>query len=55
VQAADDRADWECHIHPGAGHAFDNHDAPTFHQPEAAAQAWEQTSAFLARELATGP
>jgi carboxymethylenebutenolidase len=39
----------ECHIHPGAGHAFDNHEAPMFHQPEPAAQAWGITREFLAR------
>jgi len=41
----------ECHIHEGAGHAFDNHDAPMFHQPEPAARAWEITKDFLARTL----
>lgn len=41
----------ECHIHPDAGHAFDNHDAPMFHQPEPAARAWQITSDFLARTL----
>jgi carboxymethylenebutenolidase len=41
----------EVHIHEGAGHAFDNSFAPTFHQPEHAARAWDQTSAFLARHL----
>ena len=41
----------ECHIHEGAGHAFDNHDAPMFHQPEPAARAWEITKEFLARTL----
>jgi carboxymethylenebutenolidase len=41
----------ECHIHRDAGHAFDNHDAPMFHQPEPAAQAWEITRKFLARTL----
>jgi carboxymethylenebutenolidase len=50
-QAARQRPSWEFHRHPGAGHAFDNHDAPQFHQPDAAAVAWEQTRAFLAREL----
>jgi carboxymethylenebutenolidase len=50
-QAAGRRPSWEFHRHPDAGHAFDNHDAPQFHQPEAAAVAWEQTRAFLAREL----
>jgi carboxymethylenebutenolidase len=41
----------ECHVHEGAGHAFDNHHAPHFHHPEAAAAAWALTAAFLAREL----
>jgi carboxymethylenebutenolidase len=41
----------ECHIHPDAGHAFDNHDAPMFYQSEPAAQAWEITRKFLARTL----
>jgi carboxymethylenebutenolidase len=41
----------ECHVHEGAGHAFDNHRNPKFHVPEAAAAAWELTAAFLAREL----
>ena len=49
--AAAGRDDWEFHVHAGAGHAFDNHDAPQFSQPEHAARAWEQTSEFLAREL----
>jgi carboxymethylenebutenolidase len=39
----------ECHIHPDAGHAFDNHEAPMFHQPEPAARAWQITREFLAR------
>jgi carboxymethylenebutenolidase len=41
----------ECHIQPGAGHAFDNHEAPMFHQPEPAARAWQITKDFLARTL----
>lgn len=45
------REDMECHIHADAGHAFDNHDAPMFHQPEPAARAWQITSEFLARTL----
>ena len=43
----------ECHVHEGAGHAFDNSFAPMFSNPPAAARAWELTSAFLARELPT--
>lgn len=41
----------ECHVHAGAGHAFDNSFAPMFHQPENAARAWELTRAFLERTL----
>jgi carboxymethylenebutenolidase len=43
------RRDWEAHIQEDAGHAFDNHEAPMFHHPEAAARAWEITREFLAR------
>jgi carboxymethylenebutenolidase len=42
---------FECHVHEGAGHAFDNSFAPQFTNPPAAAAAWELTAAFLAREL----
>ncbi|MGO9906505.1 MAG: dienelactone hydrolase family protein [Solirubrobacteraceae bacterium] len=45
------RPDMECHIHQDAGHAFDNHEAPMFHQPEPAARAWEITKDFLGRRL----
>jgi len=48
AMAADHRLT-ECHVHKGAGHGFDNNFAPAFHDPEAAARAWELTSAFLAR------
>ena len=48
---ATSRPDMECHIHEDAGHAFDNHEAPMFHQPEPAARAWEITRDFLARTL----
>jgi carboxymethylenebutenolidase len=41
----------ELHVHPAAGHAFDNHDSALFHRPQAAARAWEQTSAFLQYHL----
>jgi carboxymethylenebutenolidase len=49
-RAAEARADWECHIHPDGGHAFDNWDSSMF-MPVPAARAWEQTQAFLARAL----
>jgi carboxymethylenebutenolidase len=41
----------ECHVHEGAGHAFDNSFAPQFTNPPAAAAAWEITKDFLARTL----
>lgn len=41
----------EVHIHPGAGHAFDNSFAPQFSQPEHAEVAWGQTVEFLRRHL----
>jgi carboxymethylenebutenolidase len=47
----DEREGWECHIQPDGGHAFDNHESPIFHRPEAAARAWELTREFLARTL----
>ena len=46
---ADSHPNMECHIQEDAGHAFDNHDAPMFHQPEPASRAWELTREFLAR------
>jgi carboxymethylenebutenolidase len=51
---AAERDDIECHVHEGAGHAFDNHHSEKFHVPEARAAAWERTAAFLARELPVG-
>jgi len=43
-----------CHVHEGAGHAFDNHRSERFHVPAARAAAWELTAQFLARELPAG-
>jgi carboxymethylenebutenolidase len=34
-----------------AGHAFDNHAAPMFHEPAAASAAWSKTLAFLETNL----
>lgn len=52
IQAAfGGRPDAEVHVQADAGHAFDNHEAPMFHQPEAAAAAWAITRDFLARTL----
>jgi carboxymethylenebutenolidase len=48
---ADSHPNMECHVQEDAGHAFDNHEAPMFHQPEPAARAWEITREFLARAL----
>jgi carboxymethylenebutenolidase len=50
-ETASAREGWECHIQPDGGHAFDNHDAPMFHRPEAAARAWGLTGEFLERQL----
>jgi carboxymethylenebutenolidase len=49
--AAADRPNWECHIQPDGGHAFDNHDSEMFYRPDAAKRAWALTAEFLAREL----
>ncbi|MBK9178255.1 MAG: dienelactone hydrolase family protein [Acidimicrobiales bacterium] len=49
------RADAEVHVQAGAGHAFDNHEAPMFHDPAAAAAAWALTTAFLGRHLPVRP
>jgi len=52
VQAfADGGEGMECRVQPDGGHAFDNHEAPMFYQPEPAARAWEITREFLARTL----
>jgi carboxymethylenebutenolidase len=53
--ASAERPDWETHIQPDGGHAFDNHDSEIFHRPEAAARAWQVTADFLARELSGAP
>ena len=46
-KATADRNDITVHVHEGGGHAFDNHFAPHFSQPEIAATAWTETLAFL--------
>lgn len=45
------RDDVEVHVQPGAGHAFENHEAAAFHAPEAAAASWAVTTAWLRRYL----
>jgi carboxymethylenebutenolidase len=50
-KAFEGRANTEFHLHSGANHAFDNHNAAMFHHPEAAASAWAETTAFLEREF----
>lgn len=50
-QAFAARPDVQVVVQPGAGHAFDNHEAPMFHQPEAARAAWATTERFLAEHL----
>ena len=44
------RDDAPVHVHD-AGHAFDNHEAPMFFDPEAAKAAWAITSEFLSTHL----
>ena len=41
----------QIHIYPGAGHAFFNDGRPEAYQAEAAADAWEQTLAWLRKYL----
>lgn len=48
------RDDMEVHVQPGAGHAFDNHDAPMFYNAQAAHSAWRITTAWLQRWLPIG-
>jgi carboxymethylenebutenolidase len=50
-----DREDVEVHIHDGAGHAFENSFAASFHEPKATAVSWSQTLDFLRRHLASAP
>jgi carboxymethylenebutenolidase len=49
-QAFSSHPNAEAHIHPGAGHAFDN-PSPMFHHAQASADAWPLTTAFLLRQL----
>ncbi|TMF34377.1 MAG: dienelactone hydrolase family protein [Chloroflexi bacterium] len=60
IPAKEQRAVWEAfahhagaefHVHEGAGHAFDNHNAATMHHERAAREAWAQTTDFLKRTL----
>ena len=50
-KAFEGRPHTEFHLHHGPNHAFDNHNAAMFHHAQAAAAAWKQTAAFLAREF----
>jgi carboxymethylenebutenolidase len=50
-QAIGSRDGIHIHLH-GAGHAFDNHEAPIFYNESAANDAWAITTAFLQMELA---
>ncbi|MGK3204147.1 dienelactone hydrolase family protein [Amycolatopsis sp. MEPSY49] len=43
----------EIHVQEEAGHAFHNNVAPMFHNPPAAARAWDLTTEFLRRTLPT--
>ncbi len=44
----------DLNVEAGAGHAFDNHEAPMFHNAAAADHAWQLTRTFLASHLPTG-
>jgi carboxymethylenebutenolidase len=48
--AAGGKPNIEIDVYEGAGHAFDNPQAP-WHEPDAAARAWERTAGFLAAYL----
>jgi carboxymethylenebutenolidase len=48
---ASGREDLRVEVQPEAGHAFDNHEAPMFHDANAAAAAWAVTETFLAERL----
>jgi carboxymethylenebutenolidase len=50
IRAAVAGPEVEFHLHPGAGHAFDN-PQPMFHHPQAATDAWSTTARFLAQHL----
>lgn len=55
VEQVRDAVTWEnghveFELYAGAGHAFDN-PMPAFHHPQASAEAWPRTLAFLARHL----
>jgi carboxymethylenebutenolidase len=46
---------FEIHTYPGAGHAFFNDTRPDAYRPEAAADAWQRTLAFLDEQLGRAP
>jgi carboxymethylenebutenolidase len=48
------RDDVTVHRHAGAGHAFENFEAPMFWNEAAAARSWELTTEFLAEHLDAG-
>lgn len=50
-RAAAGRRNVLTHVDERAGHAFHNHEAPAFHHPEAAADAWRVALGFLGRHL----
>jgi carboxymethylenebutenolidase len=41
------RKEVQIHVQEEAGHAFDNHESPLFHNPDAAKRAWSITVDFL--------
>ncbi|RBQ14547.1 dienelactone hydrolase family protein [Spongiactinospora rosea] len=50
-EAAAGRPGVEVRVYEKAGHAFHNHLAPRFHDPEYAPRAWEAATTFLSRHL----
>lgn len=50
-EAAAGRPGIETHVAEKAGHAFHNHEAPQFYDPEAAPVAWARAVEFLRRHL----
>ncbi|MEV8637202.1 dienelactone hydrolase family protein [Streptosporangium sp. NPDC051023] len=50
-RAAAGRPNVEVHVEERAGHAFLNHEAPQFHNPEAAPAVWKMALDFLGRHV----
>jgi carboxymethylenebutenolidase len=52
-EAVERRPEVEIDIQEDAGHAFHNHVAPMFYNPDAAERAWQLTERFLGQHLPT--